>query len=494
MKRAAWACLFSAFIASNLFPLMKLDGIIADLKDPTNMIDSNYNTYSAGKPGTNVIILQLGNLKYIKEIKVILKEAVKLKYLNINISENFIEWRSIIENKEISGPVLDYVLENNQVASFLRIVIVSDTDFGIKEIETYDAASPLNKVFDAKVTDIKEYSALISWQTKIKSQGTVVFQKKVNGTKQTLMQADFRNDHALNLQNLLKGTEYLVQIVSQSPDGTRIESGEITFKTKGIPLPDIWELKGDSITPYSAKISFLANVPAQYEVSLGTSENNLKNIISKKKLQDRDTFEILGLQPETDYFYKLVIKDKFGNVTMTPPVPFRTPAHNIALGKKAVGTFNYIDEAIKKSGYGETTVNKAVDGNLNYFGGMAISYNADNSDQYVVIDLEKAEPIKRLDIYWWGLSFSRDYRIDLSNDGKEWQTMVSGLDAYKGILTSSPGGDVMVVQSVPVNKTARLVRLYVKAGAKKGSKVQKYEPRQNLYLLEMAVVKDVTKN
>lgn len=494
MKKAVLFCLFCLLLASNLYPAMKIDNVISDLKTPVNLTDGDFNTVATGKTGTNVIILQFGNLRYIKELKVYLKDPVKIKYLNVFSSENFIEWRSIIEKNDLNEAVWDFTIDKSQAASFIRLVIVSETAFTISEIEVFDVASPVNKVTDVKIINIQEKSATVKWQTRIKSQGTVLLQKKVNGIRQTLMGADFNTEHTVNLEALLKGTEYLIQVVSQSPDGTRIESPELTFRTKGIPLPDIWELKSDNIAPYSAKINFLANVPVQYEVSLGTTSNNLKNIITQKKMKDRDSFEILGLQPETAYFYKLVIKDKFGNVTMTPPVPFRTPAHNIALGKKAVGTFNYIDEAIKKAGYGDTTVDKVVDGNLNYFGGMAISYNAENSDQYVVIDLEKAEPIKRLDIYWWGLSYSRDYRIDLSNNGKDWQTIVSGLDGDKGIATSSPSGDVMDVQSVPLNKTARLVRLYVKAGAPRGTKVEKWTPKQNLYLMEIAVIKDVTKN
>jgi hypothetical protein len=131
-----------------------------------------------------------------------------------------------------------------------------------------------------------------------------------------------------------------------------------------------------------------------------------------------------------------------------------------------------------------------VDGNLNYFGGMAISYNADNADQYVVIDLEKLEPVKRIDIYWWALAYSRDYQIDLSDNGMDWVTVKDHIDAEKAPDMRSPAGDYLVMQSVEIKKTARLVRLFIKAGSPRGTKIKKWAPRQNLYLCEIAVIKD----
>lgn len=491
MKRCSFlAFIILFFMSVHMFPALQINSVLSAMKDPTNLIDEDFNTYATGKAGTNVVILQLGNLKYIKELKVYFKEAVKIKYFQINTSENFIEWRTIIERRDVNAATIDFTF-NDLVSSFFRIVIVADGEFGIKEIEAYDTPAPKNKLTDIKITDITENSAVIKWQTKVKSQGTVRFMKKVNGTKESMLEADYQSGHSVNLKGLLKGTDYLVWVVSQSPDGTKIDSGELTFRTKGIPFPDIWELKGENITPFTAKIGYVANVPTQYEVQIGPDEKNLKKVIVEKKLKDRGFFELLGLQPESTYFYKLVLKDKYGNVVMTPVLNFTTPPYNIALGKKAIGTFNSIDPDIKRRGFGETTVDKVVDGNLNYFGGMAISYNGDNSDQFVVIDLEKPEPIKRLDVYWWGLSYSRDYRIDLSNDGKEWKTIVDHIDADKGLLTSTPGGDVMVSQTVAINKTARLVRLFVKAGAPRGSKVKKWDARPNLYLMEIAVIKDM---
>ncbi len=494
MKKSAVLALFLVLLASvNSFSSLKIESVLSDMKNPTNMIDRNPGTYSEGRAGSNVIILQLGNLKYVNEIKLVLRDPVRLKYFQIDTSDNFIEWRNIIGKNEVSGAALDFSFEK-EAAQFVRIVVISDVEFRVQEIEVFDAASPANRIMDVKVSDIRETTATIRWQTRIKSQGTVLFQKKMNGILQTLMEADFHNEHSVRLTGLLKGTDYIYRIVSQSPDGTRIESGQLEFRTRGVPLPDIWELKALSITPFTAKISYLANIPTRYEVQFGTSTNGMKTVITGKNWKDRDTFDLLGLQPESTYFYRLIVKDRIGNVTMTPVIPFSTPAYNIALGKKTAGTFNFVDEEIRRLGYGDSTVDKVVDGNLRYFGGMAVSFNAQNADQYVVIDLEKPEPIKRLDVYWWGLSFSRDYRIDLSIDGNEWVMVAQRLDARKGVDKPSPGGDVMVQQTVPMNKTARFVRLFVQAGAKRGTLNPKWPPRQNLYLMELAVIKDTTKN
>ena len=92
------------------------------------------------------------------------------------------------------------------------------------------------------------------------------------------MEADYRDEHTVTLKGLLKGSDYLVKIVCQAPDGTKVESGTMTLRTKGIPLPEIWELKGENITPFTAQIRFLANVPVRYEVYLGNNEKSRKKI------------------------------------------------------------------------------------------------------------------------------------------------------------------------------------------------------------------------
>ncbi len=489
MKRINFIALLLLMTGAQLFSAVKVLSVISDLKDYNNLIDGKMDTYASGKKGDNTIILQLGTMKYIKDLKIYLEEQAQIKKISLYTSDNFINWSIILEKRNPNENILDFQLKNT-AGLFIKIVINSDSEIKIKEIECFDATAPKNQIFNIKIDSIMEDSVVLNWETKIKTEDFFVYSKKVNGTKMTLFEMDYKEKHSIKLKGLLKGTEYVFNIISQSPDGTKLESEPMEFRTKGTPLPDIWELRAVNINPYTAKIYYRSNIPTKYEVYLGQNEKKLDKIIEEGKFSEAREFDILGLQPETIYYYKIILKDKLGNVAMTPPLQFKTPADNIALGKRVIGTFNFIDEDIKKRGFGETTVDKVVDGNLNYFGGMAISYNADNADQYVIIDLGKSEPVKRIDVYWWALSYSRDYRIELSENGTDWFTAQEHIDAEKGIDINSPGGDYLVYQSVPINKTARLVKLFVKAGNLRGSKIKKWNPRPNLYLCEIAVIKE----
>jgi hypothetical protein len=451
-------------------------------------MDDKADTFAAAKKGTNTVIIQLGSIKYIKNLKIYLKEKTLIKNISLYSSDNFIEWSNILERKNVKENILTFELTDLS-ALFIKIVIQADSELLIQEIECSENPAPKNSLFNIKAENITENSALVKWETKIKTEGFFVYSKKVKGTKMTLLEMDYKNKHSVQLKGLLKGTEYTYNIISQSPDGTKIESELKEFRTKGIPFPDIWELKAVSITPFAAKMAYRSNIPTKYQVLLGQNKKKMDKIIDEKQMAEEKTFDVLGLQPETVYFYQLILTDQFGNVAMTPPLEFKTPPNNIALGKKVVGTFNFVDEDIKRRGFGESTIEKVVDGNLNYFGGMALSYNADNADQYIIIDLEKPEPIQRIELYWWGLSYSRDYKIDLSDNGMDWFTVKDHIDAEQGFDIGSPGGDYLVEHSVQIKKTARLVRVFIKAGNTRGSKVKKWNPRQNLYLCEIAVIK-----
>lgn len=474
------------FCVNMLDAKIKITSVMATLDDKANLIDGDMQTVSTGKKGENSIILQFGKLKYIDKVKVYLDKSVSFDKIQVFVSDNFVQWTKTVNKQNIESKTIEFKLHKVS-AMFVKVVINSSSSFNIREIELDEKKPAKNEIYKVRVKSIGETFVEIEWKTKVKTIDYLHYAKKVKGGKQSIVDVSYKTAHLSTIKKLAKGTEYIFSIVSESPDGTRIESKVYNFKTKGIPLPDIWALQAKSITPFTAKIHYKANVPTSYDVFLGKTKDNLEKIISVKKLMQESDFEILGLMPEENYFYKLSLKDKYGRVTITPPLAFRTPAYNIALGKKVGGTFK-LNEAYKETG---DNLAKIVDGNLNYFGGMAVSYNADNADQYVVIDLGAKMPIKRLDIYWWAISFSKNYRIDLSNDGVNWKTIKKRLDATKGKGMRSPVGDYVLLHTTPLQNTARFVRLYVTAKSPRGSLMKELPPRKSLFLCELAVIKDV---
>jgi len=448
------------------------------------------STLASGKSGINNATLQFGRVMYLERIVFHSPDTLDFEKVEIFGSEDFVQWKKIVEKKNLRGSPIEIPLTDAN-ASFMRVVIVSKGDFKLSQIECFAPELPKNEIYNLRVRNIGENTATIEWRTKLKSISYLEYATKVKGEKRQLVQTAYKTEHSTELSGLKKGTDYIVGVVSEAPDGSRVKSEVLEFRTRGIPYPDIWALEAKEISPFTASIFYRANVPVRHQVLLGRSEDALEKVIEEASLKEENTFEIKGLQPETEYYYRLDLTDRFGNVVMTPPIRFRTPPYNIALGKRVWGTFGFTPARGGVLEAGEENLAKLVDGNVNYFGGTAVSQNADNADQYAVIDLGEISPVDRLEIIWWGLSYSRNYRIDLSNDGENWTTVSQRLNADRGEAMRSPAGDLIVRHTVPVGKSARFVRLFVRAKAPRGTRSELWEPMSQLYLSEIAVIRDM---
>lgn len=489
-KKAALTAMLLTLFCAGVYSAVVVQNVMSDMGSPANLTDGSYQTTSRGKPGTNVIFLQFGQTRYVSKARISAAADLNLNFVEVYVSDDFVEWKKVFETRSFRGKVLDATLTGAN-APFMKIVLYSTAAFDLQEVECFSGELPANRITDVRVTGVTETSATITWKTALKTLDYFYYMKKYNGSQETVVQAEYMTEHTVQLSGLLTGSEYVYRIVSESPDGTRVESDQLSFTTRGVPLPEFWELRAVNITPFTARISFRANVPVRYEVYLSTDSGSLTKVKQEDNYKDVREFELLGLQPEKRYFYKIVIQDKQGRVLQTTPLEFYTPANNVALGKRIWGTFGFVDTEIQGLGYGTTSEARIVDGDLNYFTGSAVSFNADNADQYVIIDLGKEYQFKAVDVYWWGLAYSRDYRVDLSHDGFNWETMREHIDGNAGEEMRSPGGDLLVYQRVAMVKQARFVRLYMTAGSKRGTRAEMFGLVPYFRLCEIAVIENL---
>lgn len=490
MRRVIVALMLTFLFGKVVYPVVEIVDIISDMDNDESMIDDDLMTGSVSSSNYHTIIVQFGKPQYINAVEIIFDQKVEIDSIDFLSSDNFIFWKSILSDDDIN--TIEYESDFDDLfTAYLKITIQSDNEFQINDIVFYEDETPENALTDLEISDITETSAVISWDTEIPNMTYFYYKKRYNGEQEMLVEMNYKTEHEIKLSGLLKGNEYYYQIVSEAPDGSRIVTEQKSLTTAGVPLPEFWYINAEYVTPFSAKISYTANIDTKYKIYLGTATNDMELIESSKKYTTENDIEILGLQPETLYYTQLYIEDKKGNITYTTPLSFETLPHNIALGKDVWGTFDYEEPLITNKGFGSTGVENITDGDLNYFGGMAISYLLENSDQYVIIDLGAEETFKKINVYWWGLAYSENYRIDLSDDGITWTTVKKNLNAEDGEDMRSDDGDYIVLHSIDLKKTARFVRLYAEAGTEIGTRLPQVGEYAKLMICEIAVIEDL---
>ena len=169
-----------------------------------------------------------------------------------------------------------------------------------------------------------------------------------------------------------------------------------------------------------------------------TTNNTLRDTIEAFPAEYTRYIRVKCSQRGTGYGYSLFEIEAFPaifNGATTTVAPTTTTAQqftNLALGKNATAS-TYENDSMSAV--------KAFDGDM---GTRWASAWEDN--QFIRVNLESQRYINHIVINWEA-AYGKDYEIQLSNDGKIWNT--------KKTITNSDGG----IDTVPVNDSAQFVRL-----------------------------------
>jgi beta-glucosidase len=112
---------------------------------------------------------------------------------------------------------------------------------------------------------------------------------------------------------------------------------------------------------------------------------------------------------------------------------YSTPPVNLALNKPVTVS------SVENSGLGGQN---AVDGNLN------TRWSSQFSDpQYIIIDLQSVQSFNEVFLYW-ETAYAKEYEVQISNDGSNWNTIVHVTNGYGG------------TEKISVKASARYIRIY----------------------------------
>ncbi len=491
MKRINLILLFSAvFIYSDFFSIVE-----TTFKDKDKIFDNNIKTYSVSESlnsSEQYIIINLKQMRYLKSLTLYWNEKFCPKNYSILGSNDYINWFTIKRNidatafKLTDGIYINNIDINNRVSQFVKIYIQQDSRvvsnkykiLKIGEIKFEFSENVVPKILFTKVKNIDKHSAEIEWKSDYEILGQVRYGLSPDKVENIQTEFFFKKEHNIKLVNLAEGKEYFYQIISSTPDNKFYTSELKSFKTAGIPLPEIVSVDYIEKSYNYAKLKIVSNI----ETELKFEYKN--GIIEDKKYKRIHILEIKGLEPLKSYDYKVEIKDNRENINVKRD-KFSTGEYNIALNKPVEGTFrnHFIADVFTLKG---NIISRVNDASFDYKNGMAVSFDPKDSEQFVILDLGKASALSEIITYWRALAYPYFYYILYSNDKKKWEQ-------YDGIvnLKSEPikriegSGIPMKIGDTEVkNLTTRYIKLFIPKGT---PYYKKYPQYKFLQLLEVKV-------
>lgn len=454
---------------------------------------SNYAETVKRKGVENFFVVVLGQAKYINKVKLYWVKGYQPSRYKVEIGKNIFEWEKkiihILKNEtEKGGLIITTDDAGNTAGFFVKVTILEPMKYPVRisEIELFTTKKKIEvKIKDFKVTDIKEHSAVVKFETTYPTTAYVRIGESPHGLKDYGHELDIYRKHNIPITGLLKGTVYYIQPVAVNIDGRVIMGKVYRFKTKGIPLPRVIKFEPSKINKFNVKLTLKINVPCKIEVYLGESIKSIKKIYSNKQLKDFYKLKVDGLIPETEFACKVVLIDKFGNKT-DKIIKFKTKEDNIAYKKKCYGTF---------WGAGSMPdfkmLMKATDENLDK-NGLAISGIVKKQEQYLIVDLNKEVNLRNIEVIWRAVDYPEKFDVYLGSSLKKMKLLKKDIKTVDdGEKIASKGDYGLILRKVYIACQNRVAR-YIKVVVPKGTKILSdlpFDPKPYVQLAEIKAFK-----
>jgi phosphodiesterase/alkaline phosphatase D-like protein len=191
------------------------------------------------------------------------------------------------------------------------------------------------KISNLRVSDVKPYSFILEWETNVDTDTIINLGTSATyGEKRGI--PGLRKQHKVVVEGLTDNTEYHYQILAKDELGNEVADEDKLVRT---PLdtagPVISNVKTD-ILPIGADdsyasviVSWQTDKPAttlvEYDEGI-LGGKYTKQSIEDKTLNNSHTVIIKDLKPSSSYHFKIVSKDKRGNLGQSPDHTFVTPS------------------------------------------------------------------------------------------------------------------------------------------------------------------------
>jgi phosphodiesterase/alkaline phosphatase D-like protein len=191
------------------------------------------------------------------------------------------------------------------------------------------------KIENMRIKDVKPYEVTISWETNVETETVINWGKTASYGDKKGSQG-MSKAHEVHVTGLEDNSEYHFQIIAHDEAGNEVaDSDKVVTTPLDTEGPQILGVKTD-ILPIGADeatatviVSWQTNKPAstlvEYDEGI-LGGKYTKQSIEDKSLNTSHTVIIKDLKPASSYHYKIVSKDKRGNVGSSPDHTFVTPS------------------------------------------------------------------------------------------------------------------------------------------------------------------------
>ncbi|KKU26735.1 MAG: Fibronectin type III domain protein, partial [Candidatus Magasanikbacteria bacterium GW2011_GWA2_46_17] len=184
-------------------------------------------------------------------------------------------------------------------------------------------------ISNIQITGITDSEAVISWETNESGDSFVEYGVDT-GFGSTSGQEEGKTAHSVKLAGLKGNTLYHFLVKSKDISGNIGQSANQSFTTSAGPtnIPPKISAEGprvEDLKPVSAKILWKTDKPSSSIVAFGKNINYGTEIGNTEELITEHEVQLIGLDPDTKYRFKVKSADSDGNIGESSDKEFATP-------------------------------------------------------------------------------------------------------------------------------------------------------------------------
>ncbi|PIY96976.1 MAG: hypothetical protein COY66_02285 [Candidatus Kerfeldbacteria bacterium CG_4_10_14_0_8_um_filter_42_10] len=196
-----------------------------------------------------------------------------------------------------------------------------DENIAYSEIDSFTTLEA-PRVLEVKISDVKLYDAIISWETNKESTAVIQYGTTANyGLTYTDTSGSYALTHTVKLEGLTDSTTYHLRIGGEDRNGNPIASDDYIFAT--LTFPEVLTVSSRNQSEGQTEVTWTTNVPTTSEVEY-YSENIPPKTQGNTAMVKEHVILLYGLEDATLYKFKVRGSDEFGYEAVSDENEFTT--------------------------------------------------------------------------------------------------------------------------------------------------------------------------